>query len=275
MPASDQTTRPRALITGASSGIGLAFARRIARDGHDLILVARGKERLDTVARELEKSGAACEVIGADLTTAEGLRAVERRTAAGNLAMLVNNVGFQTYKPLVELDPGRAEEQIFAHCTVTARLTRAALPAMLARKSGAIINVSSMLAFSAAIDKSFLPKRAVYVGTKAFINAFTEMLATEIAGSGVKLQALCPAVVRTEFHNIEGKPVLRPSTAPIMEPETVVDASLAALTLGDIVCSPGLTNYALVERERSARNALFGAGLGANLSPRYGGNPAS
>jgi uncharacterized protein len=265
---SDQTSRPCALVTGASSGIGRAFALRLAHDGFDLVLVARRRERLEELAGEIEKGGAGTEILVADLTTAEGLAAVERRVVAGDLAMLVNNAGFQTYMPFVELDPDRAEAQIRVQVTAIVRLCRAALPAMLARGDGAIVNVSSMLAFAAGMRQPFLPKRATYAATKAFVNAFTETLAEELDGTGVKVQALCPGVVRTEFHDVDGKPVLRPKV-PVMEPDDVVQASLAALALGDVVCSPALVDRAIIDGERAARHAVMDAGRGAELSPRY------
>lgn len=152
------------------------------------------------------------------------------------------------------------------------RLSRAVLPAMLASNAGTIINVSSMLAFSAGMDQPFLPKRAFYAATKAFVNSFTETLSGELVGTGVKVQALCPAVVRTEFHDIDGKPVLRPNV-PVMEPEDVVAASLAGLALGDVICSPALADRGLVDQERQARHAVFGGGRGAELSPRYRKSP--
>lgn len=265
---SDQSLRLRALVTGASSGIGLAFAQRLARDGHDLILVARRKERLAQLAREFEQDGAKAEVLVADLSVPEGLAIVEQRAAAGDVTMLVNNAGFQTYMPFAELDPNRAEAQIRVQVTAVVRLSRAALPAMLARNAGTIVNVSSMLAFSAGMDQPFLPKRAVYAATKAFVNSFTEILAGEVVGTGVKVQALCPAVVRTEFHDVDGKPALRPNV-PVMEPEDVVEASLAALALDDVICSPALADRGLINQERAARHAVFGGGRGAELSPRY------
>jgi uncharacterized protein len=260
-----------ALITGASSGIGRVFAQRLACDGSDLILVARRQERLAELARQVEKDGAKAEVIVADLATADGVAAVERRAAAGDLTMLINNAGFQTYVPLVELDPNRAEAQIKVHVTAVVRMCRAALPGMLARGAGDIINVSSMLAFSAGLDSSFLPKRAIYAATKAFISTFSEQLASELSGTGVRVQALCPAVVRTEFHDVDGKPAALRPNVPVMEPEDVVEASLAALAVGDVICSPALADRGLVDHEREARHALFGAGRGAELSPRYAG----
>jgi short-subunit dehydrogenase len=265
---SDPSQRPRALVTGASSGIGRIYARRLAGSGFDLVLVARRRERLVELAEELAGGGGKSEVLIADLTKPEGVAAVERRVAAGDLTMLVNNAGFQTYRPFVELDPDRAEEQISAQVTAVVRLTRAALPAMLARRDGAIVNVSSMLAFSAGMDQPFLPRRVNYAATKAFVNAFTELLAVELAGTGVKVQALCPAVVRTEFHNIDGQPVLRPNV-PVMEPEDVVEASLAALALGDVICSPALSDRDLLDQEREMRHTIFMNGRGSDLSPRY------
>ncbi len=268
MSALPTTSRPCALVTGASSGIGRVFAERLARDGHDVILVARRRDRLEALARQLEKGGARAEVIVADLTTPEGLAEVEARATAGDVTMLVNNAGFQTYMPFVELDPDRAEAQIFAQVTAVVRLCRAVLPAMLARDDGAIVNVSSTLAFSAGMRAAHLPKRATYAATKAFVNAFTEILAVELAGTGVKVQVLCPGVVRTEFHNVGDEPLLRPKV-PVMEPEDVVTASLAALALGDVVCQPALVDRELIDREREARHAVFGAGMSAELSPRY------
>ena len=268
MPEPQPMLRPCVLVTGASSGIGRAFARRLARDGCHLILVARREERLAELASEIGTLAATAEILVADLTVRDGLAAVETRAAAGDVTMLVNNAGFQAYRPFVELDPDLAEAQLYLHATVPVRLCRAVLPAMLARGDGAIVNISSMLAFSAGMDQPYLPKRATYTGTKAFVSAFTETLAGELAGTRVKVQALCPAVVRTEFHDVDGKPVLRPN-APVMEPEDVVEASLAGLALGDVICSPALGDRSLLDREREARHAVFGAGRGDELSARY------
>jgi short-subunit dehydrogenase len=262
------TDRPLALVTGASSGIGRVYAKRLAKGGFDLILVARREERLKELARELEQDGRRAEIVLADLTMREGVAAVEKRAAAGDVTMLVNNAGFQTYKPFVELDPDLAEAQIHAQVTAIVRLCRAVLPAMLERGDGAIVNVSSTLAFSAGMTEPHLPKRANYAATKAFVNAFTEILATELAGTGVKVQALCPGVVRTEFHDIDGQPVLRPKI-PLLEPQDVVEASLAGLKLGDVICLPALSDRALVEREREGRHAMFRSGVKSEIAERY------
>ncbi len=255
--------RPIALVTGASSGIGRAFAERLAREGYDLVVVARREARLKELAGELKEAGAAAEIIVADLSTRAGVAAVEKRAAAGDVQMLVNNAGFQNYMPFAAIDPDRAEAQIEVHVTAVVRLSRAALPAMLERGDGAIVNVSSMLSFSAGVDLPFLPKRATYAATKAFVNAFTETLASELDDTGVKVQALCPGVVRTEFHHVDGEPKLRPNV-PIMEPEDVVQASLAGLALGDVVVSPAVADRAPFDKEREARHAVFALGLKAD-----------
>ena len=202
--------------------------------------------------------------------TRDGLAKVEKRAGAGDIAMLVNNAGYQTYMPFVELDPDVAEAQIHAMVTAVVRLCRAALPAMLARGKGDIVNVSSTLAFSAGVTEAFLPKRANYAATKAFVNAFTEIVANEVAGTGVGLQALCPGVVRTEFHNVDGEPKIRPNI-PLLEPEDVVQASLAALKLGDVICLPALSDRAIAEREREGRSAMFRAGVSGEMAERYRG----
>lgn len=191
-PATERR-RPCALITGASSGLGEAFAERLAADGHDLIVVARREDRLRALADRLrDRHGAATQVLVADLTAPEDLRRVEAQIAAGPaLDLLVNNAGFGGYRPFLQLDPDRAEELIRLQVLAVTRLARAALPAMVARGRGALINVSSQLAFSAALPSPPLPPgRAVYAATKAYVNAFTQLLHGELAGTGVRVQAL-------------------------------------------------------------------------------------
>ena len=260
--------RPLALVTGASSGIGRAFARRLAREGRDLVLVARRADRLAEAAEDIRSIGAQAEILVADLASREGLARVEARCARGDLSMLVNNAGFQVYRPFLELDPDLAESQIQVHVTTIVRLCRAVLPGMVERGRGSIINVSSMLAFSAGLDAPFLPKRATYAATKAFVNVFSEILAAETAGTGVKVQALCPGVVRTEFHDVDGKPALRPNV-PAMEPEDVVQASLAGLELGEVICTAPLADRSRLDRANEARNAVLGTPATGELPERY------
>jgi short-subunit dehydrogenase len=260
--------RPLAVVTGASSGIGLAFAERLADGGYDLVLVARRRDRLEDLARELRVRGAKVEVMPADLSDPAGLRAVEARIAGEErLTLLVNNAGFGAYGSFLEADPDLLERQIALHATATLRLSRAALPGMAARKSGAVINVASTFAFSSSVRMP-ARMRASYVGTKAFIIAFTELLSHELEGSGVKVQALCPGVVRTEFHDTVGG---RPPGVPVFEPADVVRASLASLALGEVICIPHLADAGALDRLAEARNALWEQARASEIAPRYKG----
>jgi uncharacterized protein len=267
----NSTTRPTALVTGASSGIGAAFAESLARDGYDLIVVARRRERLEDLAQRMRiEHGAHVTPLAADLAHSGELAAVEQRIAEESaLALLVNNAGFGAYMPFKDLDPDRAEELIRVQVIAVTRLTRAALPGMLARGRGAIINVSSRLAFSGPLGSPPLPKRATYAGTKAFINTFTQILADELAGTGVQVQALCPGLVTTEFHqNVQ----IDPSRlqVPMMKPADLVDASLAGLRLGEVICVPGLDDTARLEQVAAAQRELLAKSASAVPAGRYG-----
>jgi uncharacterized protein len=267
---SGNASRRSAMVTGASSGIGAAFSERLAQDGLGLIIVARRRGRLDALARQLRKQyGIEVEVLVADLTQPSELLAVERKLKRNRtLELLANCAGFAGYMPFVELPPDRADTLIRLHIIALTRLTRAALPGMIARGRGAVINVSSALAFSASEAGSYLPNRAVYAGAKSYIATFTELLSIELEGSGVTVQALCPGMVRTEFHKVAGYDI---SGVPIvMEPEDVVQASLAALRLSEVICIPSLNRPSVVAEFRRKRSRLFeSAGSGA-LAPRYG-----
>ena len=154
----------------------------------------------------------------------------------GSLDLLVNNAGFGTYGKFTELDVEREEAEIRLNVIALVRLTRAVLPAMIERGSGAIINVSSMAAFQAG------PFNATYGATKAYVNSFTEALYEELRGTGVSVQALCPGFTHTEFQECAGIDVARVPSIGWMEADEVVNASLAALHNGDIICIPGFTN---------------------------------
>lgn len=251
--------RPISLVTGASSGIGAAFAERLARDKHNLILVARRRDRLHDLATRLHAEHSAdVEVIGADLTKPGESSLVEKRIADGPaLAVLVNNAGFGGYMPFVTLDIDRAEELIRLQILAVTRLTRVALPLMIAAGQGSIINVSSRLAFSATMPSPPLPKRATYAASKAYVNTFSQLLATELEGTGVRVQALCPGVVRTEFHQVMGTD---PGSIPpniVMSAEDVVTASIAGLARGEVICVPALEDTSLLTHvEESQRQFL-------------------
>jgi short-subunit dehydrogenase len=251
--------RRRALVTGASAGIGAAFAERLARDGWDLCIVARRRQRLVELARRLRAGhGVAVDVVAADLTDAGARRRLERRVAADErLELLVNNAGFADFGHFIDRDRDVEEREIQLDIVAVVRLTHAALPGMIRRRRGAVINVSSVAALTPG------PNYAVYSGCKSFVNTFTEALHFELADSGVGFQVLCPGLTHTEIFAVAGAD---PSAFPEflwMAPEDVVDASLAALRRGTLVCVPGLTNQALtalsglLPREAVGRLAYF------------------
>lgn len=228
----------RALVTGASSGIGEGFARGLAARGRDLVLVARREEKLQALATELALGGVDVEVLAADLTTEDGLAEVEARLASPTkvVDLLVNNAGFGTTGAFAELDLDRELEMIELNVVALVRLTRAGLDAMIGRGDGDIINVSSLASFQA------LPHTATYAASKAFVTSFTEALAEEVRGTGVGVQALCPGFTRTEFHHRADWNLSWLPGASWQSPPQVVDASLAALSSGRVVVIPGLLN---------------------------------
>ncbi|HWZ49909.1 MAG TPA: SDR family NAD(P)-dependent oxidoreductase [Granulicella sp.] len=247
-------SKPVAVITGASSGIGLVFARRLARD-HDLVLVARRRERLEQAAAELAALGAKVEVLQADLSVDAELALVAERIAGEpNLAMLVNNAGFGAGGYLWETSLAVQEEMHRLHVMATLRLSHAALTNMVAREAASgplgvdglgagIINVASVAAFLARAGS------VSYGSTKAWMAMFTEGLAMDLraAGSRLRVQALCPGFTYSEFHavmGVDGSKVA--GKAFWMTAEQVVDASLAGFAQGKVFVVPGWRYQAIV-----------------------------
>jgi len=263
--------RPSALVTGASSGIGTSFAERLAKDGYNLIIVARRRDRLEELAGRLHETYQVdVEVLVADLSDHDSLLTVEKRIAKDSaLELLVNNAGFGAYMNFVELDPNRAEELINVKVLAITRLTRAALPGMIQRRHGSIINVSSRLAFSGSLGSSQMPKRATYAGANAYINAFTELLQSELDGTGVQVQALCPGIVATEFHTIQGADPNSYPAAIVMTPEDLVSASLAGLKLGEVICVPALEDISLLTQIQEDEKKMFESSRTAGVAKRY------
>lgn len=229
-------------MTGASVGIGQAFAERLARDGWSLTIVARRGARLRSLARKLHQAhGVRVSVMVADLTRPAALAAVEARIARDRtLELLVNDAGMGDFGPFHERDRASHDAEIRLNVLAVVRLTHAALPGMIRRGRGAVINVSSLAAFQPC------PYIATYGGTKAFLNSFGEALREELRGTGVQVQTLCPGGTQTELFARAGVDVSALPSFVWMEPAAVVEASLAALAGGASgICVPGIGNRAL------------------------------
>lgn len=256
-----------AVVTGASSGIGEAYAERLAADGWDLVVVARRGELLSELAARLNQAHpVTVQAIQADLARSGDVERVGREIGAMPVDMLVNSAGLAHYMPFADLTPGQAAELVDLNVLAPVLLTRAVLPAMLARSRGTVINVASLLAFSGAVQAAFFPKGAVYAATKSFLVTFSQALAAEVRHGGVRVQVVCPGVVRSEFYSRQGMDI---SAVPQMEPGDVVEASLADLSDGVLVSVPGLSDTESLARLNAASRELVGVARTARLAARY------
>jgi short-subunit dehydrogenase len=235
------TKRGTAFITGASSGIGAAFARRLARDGYDLVLHGRRTELLQQLRDELmQNHGIRAEVVCAELSRSEDLHTLEAKVCSTpDLSLLVNNAGYSTLKFFHEEDVEGQDALIRVHVIAPVRLTHAAIPIMRARNDGAIINVSSVAGFLIGSGS------ATYCATKAYLINFTETLNLELRGAGVRVQVLCPGFTVSDFHERLGYDTKGEFFRSFMRAEDVVDVSLRDLQRGKVVSIPGL-RYKLV-----------------------------
>lgn len=235
--------RPIALITGPTSGLGEGYARRFARDGYDLVLVARDVDRLVALASALRaEHGIDVEVLPADLSSAADSMKVVERLAAG-VAVLVNNAGFGTSGEFWTTDPALLQRQLDVNVTAVMHLTRAALPPMVTAGKGTVINIASVA--------GLLPGRSsTYSASKAWVVFFSEGLANGLAGTGVGVHAVCPGFVRTEFHQRAGIEMSSIPEAMWLSVGDVVDKSLADIARGKVVSIPGVQYKALTTAGR-------------------------
>jgi short-subunit dehydrogenase len=242
-----------ALITGASSGLGAIYADRLARRGFDLVLVARGKETLAAVARSITNTtGRAATTVQADLGKAEDVHRVEsilRNDAS--ITMLVNNAGVGSVEPLLEANVDDMERMIEINVVALTRLVYAAVPAFVGRKRGTIANLASALALAPGLFNG------VYGASKAFVVALTQSLDKELAGSGLRFQAVLPGAIATEFWKASGGSLDHLPERAVMCPEDAVDSALAGLDLGELITLPSLPDISEWEAYDGARRNLI------------------
>lgn len=247
---------PVALVTGASSGIGEAFAHALAGRGDDLVVVARNEARLEQLAESLEKEhDIEVEVLTADLASPKGCDVVEARLASADppVDLLVNNAGIGTYGRFAGL-PGETESrEVRLNVLAVVQLTHAALPGMIERGRGGVINVSSLAGHQPT------PLNATYGATKAFVTSFSHALHEEVRGTGVNVMVLCPGFTRTEFQERAGIDSASVPSFMWQSAEAVVAAALQAYERGRAVCIPGPLNQA---------SAVFSSALPAGITRR-------
>jgi len=247
-----QDFKDTALITGASSGIGAVYADRLARRGHDLILVARNRARLDGLATRLTReTGRQVEVLSADLTLPADLRRVEARLRSDSaITLLLNNAGFGATAALLDSDPDQIERMIQLNVVALTRLTHAAAPGFVARGRGTLINIASIVALSPEL------LNGSYSGSKAYVVNLSQSLHHELGGKGVRVQVVLPGAIRTEFWDIAGLPVSNLPQEMVMSADDLVDAAIAGLDAGELITIPSLPDVGDWQRLDAARLAL-------------------
>lgn len=248
-----------ALVTGASSGIGLTYAERLAARGYDLVLVARDVKRLDALAARLTGTyGVKADVLPADLSVREDVRKVEQRIRSdATLTLVLNNAGIGPKGPMLDADLDDLDAMIDVNVTAVNRLAIAAAQVFAAKGRGGIINVASVVAF--------IPERfqGTYSATKAFVLNLTLALHSEVGGKGVRVQAVLPGLTRTEIFERSGQSIDALDPERVMEVGDMVDASLAGFDQGELVTIPSLPDPADLDAATRTRHAL-----GPNLSHR-------
>jgi len=255
-----------ALITGASSGIGAVYADRLAKRGYDLIIVARNRPKLDALAKRLtDQTKRSIEVLVADLNNKADLSRVEDALKKdSSITVLVNNAGVGTFAPLLDSSANKMEEMISLNITALTRLTYAAAPQFVARGTGTIINISSIVGIAPEM------LNGVYGGTKAYVLAFSHSLQHELAPKGIRIQAVLPGAIATEFWDVGGMPVSHLPPEIVMTSENLVDAALAGLDQSELVTIPALADNAEWDRYEATRRDMSTHLSRAEPAARYG-----
>ncbi|ATL29870.1 SDR family NAD(P)-dependent oxidoreductase [Streptomyces formicae] len=252
-----------ALITGSTAGIGAAFARRLAADGHNLVLVARDTKRLREQATELhDRHGIEAEVLTADLATDKGIETVEERLSRPRepVDLLINNAGFGNKGKYLDVPMSDELTMLKVHCEAVLRLTSSAVESMRKRGRGGVVNVASVAAF--------VP-RGTYGASKAWVVQFTQGAAKDLTGSGVRLMALCPGLVRTEFHERAGMGTSNIPNWMWLDADKLVAAALADLARGKSLSIPDPRYKALMGIAKVTPRSLLG-GVTSRTGRKYG-----
>jgi short-subunit dehydrogenase len=259
------SSKGTALITGASSGIGAVYADRLARQGYDLILVARSQAKLNALANHLSnETGRTVEVLAADLKDKADLLRVEdilRRDAS--ITLLVNNAGVGAVMSLLGSPVDDMEDMITLNVTALMRLAYAVAPGFVARGTGTLINISSIVAIAPEI------LNGVYGGTKAFVLGLSQSMHRELADKGIRVQAVLPGATATDFWSEAGNPVENLPQEIVMSAQDMVDAALAGLEQGEVVTIPGLHDGAQWDAYETQRQTLSGLFGNSTAAARY------
>jgi short-subunit dehydrogenase len=242
-----------ALITGASTGIGAIYAARLASRGYDLVLVARNRERLETLAKRLkDETGRAVDIVAADLNDKADLGRIEALLRSdARITALVNNAGVAAVTPLLDSDVDAMDDMITLNVRALTRLTYAAAPGLVARGGGTIINIASIVAVGPEI------LNGVYGASKAYVLALSQSLHKELAGKNVRIQAVLPGATATDLWAKAGRPVEHLPGEIVMSTDDMVDAALAGLDQGELVTIPSLPDAADWQAYEAARQKLL------------------
>ncbi|MCK8687092.1 SDR family NAD(P)-dependent oxidoreductase [Pseudomonas umsongensis] len=259
------SSKGTALITGASSGIGAVYADRLARQGYDLILVARSQAKLVTLANRLsDQTGRNVEVVAADLKDKTDLLRVEKILRSdASITLLLNNAGVGAVMPLLGSPVDDMEDMIGLNITALTRLAYATVPGFVERGAGTVINISSIVAIAPEI------LNGVYGGTKAFVLGLSQSMHRELADKGIRIQAVLPGATATDFWSEAGNPVENLPQEIVMSAEDMVDAALVGLERGEVVTIPGLHDGEQWDRYEAQRQVLSGLFGNSTAAARY------
>jgi short-subunit dehydrogenase len=259
------SSKGTALITGASSGIGAVYADRLAHQGYDLILVARSQAKLNALASRLsDQTGRTVEVVVADLIDKADLLRVEKILCTdASITLLVNNAGVGGVMPLLGSPVDDMEDMITLNITALTRLAYAVVPGFVARGTGTVINIASIVAIAPEI------LNGVYGGTKAFVLGLSQSMRHELADKGIRIQAVLPGATATDFWSEAGNPVENLPQEIVMSAQDMVDAALAGLASGEVVTIPGLHDGSQWDRYEAQRQVLSGLFGNSTPAPRY------